>query len=116
MTHRLLTVVSLVILWAIPATPQEAAIAELSKEDSAKAADLYKRLKAAEKDWADFKTTIRRKYGPDVAKGLPPQLVVDEQTTEKDRIVSIPMPVAWFQIEFSSDFRFVVPAARTAER
>ena len=39
-------------------------MAELSKEDSAKASELYKRLKAAEQEYAGFKIQSNRSRAP----------------------------------------------------
>jgi len=39
-------------------------VAELSKEDSAKASELYKRLKAAEQEYAGFKIQSNRSRAP----------------------------------------------------
>ena len=110
MNHRILTTVVLCGLFAVCASPQDAAVAELSKEDSAKAAELYKELRAAEQEWAAFKTSVQQRYGPTLAKGLPPGRRVGVQNTGQPQFF---IPSEWSAgIEFSTDFRFAVPTSK----
>lgn len=95
---------------AVCASPQDTAVAELSKEDSAKAADLYRRLRTAEQEWTAFKTSVRQKYGPGLATALPPERRTEVQNTGQQRYL---IPSAWSAgIEFSTDFRFAIPASQ----
>jgi hypothetical protein len=61
---KLLAIIALGVVFVISASPQDTAVAALSTDDSAKAAELYKRLKVAEQDWAAFKSSVQQKYGP----------------------------------------------------
>jgi hypothetical protein len=87
---------------------QDALVVELTKDESAKAAELYHRLSAAQADWNSFRLAIRDKYGPQLLpKNAPkPMPVVPPQGQ-----TWIEMPEQWRSgIEFSKDFRFAVPA------
>ena len=76
---------------------------ELTREESAKAAELYNRLTAADKEWRAFKAGIQSKYGP--------TLVRDVAEGGKLYHEGIPMPAEWMNgVAFSKDFRFAVPA------
>jgi hypothetical protein len=98
------------IVVAVCASSQDTAVAELNKEDSAKAADLYRRLRTAEQEWAAFKTSVQQKYGPGLAKALPPDRRTDVQYTGQP---GFSMPSEWGNgIEFSTDFRFAIPASK----
>ncbi len=105
MRRRNFSACALTGLFAAHANGQEASVAELTRADSTKASELYKRLKAAEADWADFTTAIKEKYGPIAAKDLPDRLRARFFKPDGTEVV---MPAFWTQgIEFSSDFRFV---------
>jgi hypothetical protein len=95
------------IVLAFCASPQDTAVAELSKEDSAKAADLYRRLRTAEQEWAEFKTSVQQKYGPGLA--MPNRRNQVQITGQQPFFI----PSEWSGgIEFSTDFRFAIPASR----
>jgi Sodium/hydrogen exchanger family len=64
----------------------------------------------AEQEWAAFKTSVQQKYGPELAKALPPIRRVDVQLTGQPHFS---MPSEWSGgIEFSNDFRFAIPASQ----
>ena len=94
-------------MFSVPAPTQQAQISVLTKEEAAKAAELYKTLTKAEAEWIGFKNAIREKYGKINASLVPPEKVghyVRLDGTQLD------MAADWSDdIEFSADFRFVVP-------
>ncbi len=106
----ILLLLSAVSRWA---TPQQALVVELTQEESAKAKELYQRLRAAQADWETFKVAIRDKYGPQLVKNLP-----------EERIAQVPygapggkallLPRAWWSegVEFSTDFRFAAAKSK----
>ncbi len=94
-------------LMSVCASSQEALVAELSREESANAAELHKRLVTAQKEWDDYKIAIRDKYGSVLVKNLPPLRRTRVQESDG---TSRAMPSAWMGgIEFSTDYRFAVP-------
>ncbi len=98
---------------AICSPGQDTAVAELSKEDSAKAAELYKRLRAAQEDWQSFREKVRDEYGQRIAKELPQNRRMVWSFGYQPSSRKITIPTEWADgIEFSADFRFVVPKRR----
>jgi hypothetical protein len=87
---------------------QDALVIELTKEESAKAADLYHRFLAAQADWEAFHETIRDKYGPTLSNRVAKNRLTMAWKRDKTEVL---MPDAWAHgIEFSTDFRYAVPA------
>ncbi|PYT28184.1 MAG: hypothetical protein DMG57_16015 [Acidobacteria bacterium] len=110
MKARILVVFLMMLAIPICAPPQDAVVAEMSKEESAKASELYRRLTAAQAEWETFKDTIRDKYGPNLAK-----VVGESRRTMlmKGEGTEIPMPEEWAAgIEFSTDFRFALAKSK----
>lgn len=71
MSRKAMIVIALIVLLAANAWPQQSLVAELTKEESAKAAELYRKLTAAQADWESFRDTIRDKYGPALNNLMP---------------------------------------------
>lgn len=92
---------------AVRALCQSREIAELSKEESARGAELYKRMLSADKNWDNFRDEIREKYGQLHAKGAPPETIQHFITNDGREFAMNP---EWTEdIEFTSDFRFAIP-------
>jgi len=108
MNRRFLIGALLGVPLAASASPQDTAVAELSREDSTKAAELYKQLKVAELAWTDFMAQVRRQYGPVVAKSLPPARRASVMGEGGHELFELPSE--WGGgIKFSTDFKFVLP-------
>ena len=108
MSLRILAVLALVSMAPIRLSPQDALVVELSKEESARASQLYKQLSAAEAEWLNFREAIRDKYGPLLSKSVPKERLTIFQKRDRTEIY---MPEEWAHgVEFSSDFHYAVPA------
>jgi hypothetical protein len=108
MKRRIVIIIVAIAATSICASPQEALVVELSKEESAKATEFYNRVATAQKEWENYKVAIRDKYGPILANTVP----MDQRTRIPDYAgkKDVFMPLAWIEgIEFSRDFRFAVP-------